>query len=242
MNSFQVPRNLLPQIWECPGLQQSSSGQPAVIGQSCDCDPISRRGFSQGECREPSPQAFWGSIRQTGKRNLGGADSRRETGGGSNSSGWTEWRLDKAEPLCLEHRELLPSLSQLHLGLIFSWISSSPGSHLLLSYPCRGRSISGPTSKDPTWVRQTKFIGSSTMVQSICCLFFFSRAFSTYVSPVCPQVHSCSPLVTGSLLCLSHRGLLLWCLDHPLLTSLRYNNIPGLLSWMGLEKVGFLSP
>ena len=82
------------------------------------------------------------------------------------------------------------------------------------------------------WVRRTKFIGLLTVVQSICHLFF-SRGFSIYVSPVCPQVHSSSHLVTGSLLCLSHRRLLLRRLDHPLLTSLRCNNIPGLLSWMG---------
>lgn len=62
------------------------------------------------------------------------------------------------------------------------------------------------------------------------------QGFSIYVSTVCPQVHSPSPLVTGSLLCLSHRRLLLRRLDHPGLTSLRGNNTPGLPSWMGLES------
>lgn len=46
----------------------------------CDLDPISRRGFSQREYREPSPKPFEVLLDRQGKR---------ETGGGSNS-GWTE--------------------------------------------------------------------------------------------------------------------------------------------------------
>ena len=123
-------------------------------------------------------------------------------------------------------------------------VSASPGSHLLLDLIFAW--VSSAPELPLSWqVHLWPHLQGPNVSQADKVHWFINHGTVNLLPLLLQQgfLYICQPsLSPGSLLCLSHRGLLLWCLDHSLLTSLRCNNIPGLLSWMGLEKVGFLSP